>query len=168
METSWGWNSRQFNTELEIIFISNLRKTNYTPLCWGLGGVSHPFSPFLLPPVSLFITGELIYFLEWCCQTVILKPTCITRRSGVGVWEWSGGDGSCGITVVFETFWSSFWTASPYAAYWSVYSALLSSHWWPIALPDLQPLLVFVADVTRVLLLCWYSASASQVTGTNQ
>lgn len=75
----------QFNTELEIIFISSLRKTNYIPLCCGLGGVSHPFSPFLLPPVSLFITGRLIYFLEWCCQTVILKPTCITRRS------WGGG-----------------------------------------------------------------------------
>lgn len=154
----------QFNTELEIIFISNLRKTNYTPLCCGLGGVSHPFSPFLLPPV--FITGGLIYFLEWCCQTVILKLTCITRRSGVGVWEWDGGDCSYGITVVFETFWSGFWT--PHVVCLSVYLAPLSSRWWPIAFPDLQPLLVFVADVTRVLLLCWYFASASQVTGTNQ
>lgn len=37
-----------------------------------------------------------------------------------------------------------------------------------IVLPDLQPLLVFVADATRVLLLCWYFVSTSQVTGTNQ
>lgn len=156
----------QFNTELEIIFISNLRKTKlYSLVLWSRWGVP-PLLPFSASSCLTLHYRQTDLFPGMMLSNC--HPGADLHNQTVGGWGYGSGDGSCGLTVVFDTFWRGFWTACPHAACLSVYSAPLSSHWWPIVLPDLQPLLVIVADVTRVLLLCWYFASTSQVTGTNQ